>query len=308
MEVEQYMRVQIDWAPAYELIASYQAYINPPHPKVLEMGAGWIKQVRPLLPDWFDAEAKAIPADMEFPPVLVSVCPGARDAEALLGWLEAMSPGELYDLISMKMGKNAPPPSALADARDRHVRLLKAWNERYFQTLDPRVLSGLAAEAERWRRQAETMAVDEVVAVATSGLRIEGPADLEQVMLVPQYHCRPVNLLHWYPGGVWILYGADALAPVPTEVPPGLRRLIRALDDDSRLQILRALSEKPLTFTEVVELAGLAKSTVHHHLVALRAAGLVWVHTAGSVPDRYSLRLDSLDHLGPALKDFLGGA
>ena len=52
-------------------------------------------------------------------------------------------------------------------------------------------------------------------------------------------------------------------------------RLGRALADERRLLILRRLVAGEASLGELAETAGLAKSTAHHHLSQLRAAGLV---------------------------------
>ena len=60
----------------------------------------------------------------------------------------------------------------------------------------------------------------------------------------------------------------------------------------------------------MVQFSGLAKSTVHHHLVVLRSAGLVRVHAyqGGGLTDTYSLRPHALDDLDRRLRAFLTGA
>ena len=52
-------------------------------------------------------------------------------------------------------------------------------------------------------------------------------------------------------------------------------RLGRALGDERRVRILRRLVAGEASLGELAETAGLAKSTAHHHLAHLRAAGLV---------------------------------
>ncbi len=102
-----------------------------------------------------------------------------------------------------------------------------------------------------------------------------------------------------------LLHLADALPPVPGTPPPALLRLTHALSDESRLRILRYLAAGERSFTEVVREIGLAKSTVHHHLVALRAAGLVRVRHDAANAVGYGLRADALDDLDARLTSFL---
>jgi DNA-binding transcriptional ArsR family regulator len=81
-------------------------------------------------------------------------------------------------------------------------------------------------------------------------------------------------------------------------------RLTRALSDETRLFILRLLTGKQLNFTEIVKEVGLSKSTIHYHLISLRAAGLVIVHTTGKSAS-YSLRLEALNGLPGRIGDYL---
>jgi hypothetical protein len=39
-------RVEVDWAPAYELLVSLKAYVNRREHKTLELGAVWARGVR----------------------------------------------------------------------------------------------------------------------------------------------------------------------------------------------------------------------------------------------------------------------
>jgi DNA-binding IclR family transcriptional regulator len=69
---------------------------------------------------------------------------------------------------------------------------------------------------------------------------------------------------------------------------------------------LRFLATGPRSFTDVVQVMGLAKSTVHHHMVVLRAAGLVRVHHGGEkATTAYSLRPGAVDQLRDMLRAYL---
>src|SRR5262249_57498517 len=85
-----------------------------------------------------------------------------------------------------------------------------------------------------------------------------------------------------------------------------LMGLAGAVGDESRLRILRFLaSGGPYTLTEVARATGLSQSTVHHHLIALRAAGLTRAYQL--TPPRYSLRPNADARVAEALRAFLNG-
>lgn len=297
--------LEVDWAPAYEFVYSLWAYGSRNNQKSMELGPAWAQKVRRALPDWFDQEYQAAKSGLGFPPAVVRWCPGGRTVAELLNWLET---APLSDMQEIVVALDGPALSrvALEEARQGFLRLFTEWHRAYFQHVDPQVLEGLAREAEALKARVGQADPVDIVAEATCGIRMEMPG-LERLLLVPQYHLRPLNITDCYPGFVIVAYPTDPL-PAPTDgLPVSVRRLIRALDDDSRLQLLAELRSGPRSFTELVARAGLAKSTVHHHLVTLRAAGLVWFHSAGGTNDRYSLRLEALDRLSPELKAYFKG-
>jgi DNA-binding transcriptional ArsR family regulator len=149
------------------------------------------------------------------------------------------------------------------------------------------------------------MCAVDLVDLATNGLEFTPSTDIELVLLVPQYHHRPWNVYAFFRAMRLYRYPADVAPLTAGEPPPSLLRVARTLADDSRPRILRHVAQEPKTFTELVKLTGLAKSTVHHHMVALRAAGLVRVHDVGEKVVTYSLRPDAEDHFGAELRAYL---
>lgn len=315
------MKVDIDWAPAYELFASLHAYTDVQRHKLLELGSGWVRAVRAGLPESFDSDLRALrrlagarlrkeggPSAL----LLARQCPGDRTPEELLDWMASLRPGDLYELAAPYAGEDLP--SDLGSIRDTELRVLRAWHESYFSRLDPAILDGLAAEA-RARQEAlaelaggtTDAALPDFVEETSGGLRYESlPEGADAVLLVPQYHCRPLNLLGAFGPVVAVQYPADVLPPREGYPSDRVLRQVRALADESRLRILRFLGEEPRTFTDIVGFAGLVKSTVYHHLVILRAAGLVRVHIRAGDVDRYTPRLEALDLIRDDLREFFG--
>jgi DNA-binding transcriptional ArsR family regulator len=302
-------RVEVDWALAYEVLVSLKAYVNRREHKTLELGAGWARGVRRQLRPELAAELASADAlaDVHVPDLLVWQCPGNRDVAGYLRWLGVLAVGELYERVApYGLEGRASLPRDLSAVRDRYVRLLEAWDEQYFRLVDPAILRGLAADAAAKRALVGAMAPDALVEAATCGVHFVPQPGPELVLLVPQYHFRPWNVFQDCRGLRVIQYPADALPAVPGEPPPGLLRLTRALSDESRLRILRFLATGPRSFTDVVQFMGLAKSTVHHHMVVLRAAGLVRVHDTGEkVTSSYSLRPGAVDRLRDMLHAYL---
>jgi DNA-binding transcriptional ArsR family regulator len=73
--------------------------------------------------------------------------------------------------------------------------------------------------------------------------------------------------------------------------------------DDRRLRVLRNLADSDASLAEVAKDSDIAKSTLHHHLMLLRAAGLVGVQIGDT--KRYSLRRDTISEAASSLEYYL---
>jgi DNA-binding transcriptional ArsR family regulator len=78
-----------------------------------------------------------------------------------------------------------------------------------------------------------------------------------------------------------------------------------ALGDDTRLRVLHLLSEREMYLTELAERLDLTKATTKHHMVKLRAAGLVTLYDRERLT-YYALRPDVARHAQDLLEQYLG--
>lgn len=307
----------IRWAPAHELINSLGVYLDKKSLKLTDLGPAWAAEVRAQLDCGFAEQlAEGVAVDGGLLHLLVELQGGEPDAPAFLTWLAAASPGELYELLAPYRRDDATRwPTDLLAFRDLSVEILSEWNRQYFAGTDPAIRGSLAAEAATRRAGAAGLSPMELVEQATNGIVLEPAAGLEQIVLVPVYHQRPINQFMLFRSLGFYLYGYDD-PPAPGEISASTLRLLRALTDESRGRILRFVSRESRSFMEITRHTGLALSTVHHHLIALRAAGLLRVHepTPGSGGGtgekntaRYSLRTAGLEGLGERLIAALTG-
>lgn len=300
--------ITVAFSPAYELIASLVAFAGRSHWKSMDLTPTWGRQVEGQLGERARLITAAIPDTRWLIHLLplVQRTPGEVSPEAFIDRLAALSPGELYEhfLCIASEEERRRMPSDLGAWRDQLVSALRIWHEHYFSHLDPAILAHLEAEAERVRAElAAGPPSAEWVADLTSGLYLDmtqGPP----LLLVPQYHFRP-----WILGSEdeqihVVLYPAELAQAEPGAPPPSLLRLTRALADENRLRIIRFLAQEPLGLSELTERTGLAKSTVHHHMVLLRTSGLVIVH-AERFDGRYALRPGWLNLLADRLDRFV---
>lgn len=135
--------------------------------------------------------------------------------------------------------------------------------------LDPELVAALAREAEAKRRL--SLPPEELIDLAAGGYRYEPEPEIERVVLVPHAAARPWLLLCQHERTRIICY------PLPSSQALEERALAlgRALGDGARIRMLRRLAQGEASLTELAETAGVARSTAHHHLSQLRAAGLV---------------------------------
>ncbi len=124
--------------------------------------------------------------------------------------------------------------------------------------------------------------------------------------LVPSYVSRPWNAdAERYDTRIFCYPVADESIVADTNAPPiHLLRLAKALADERRLRILKKLSMESCTLQELADDFGVAKTTMHHHLITLRSAGLVRMRLSDK---RYSLRQEVVDHLGELLSTYFKG-
>ncbi|HYO43410.1 MAG TPA: metalloregulator ArsR/SmtB family transcription factor [Candidatus Limnocylindrales bacterium] len=201
------------------------------------------------------------------------------------------------------LGKLLGDPDALiAFVADRMAAWLPRYQEREsrFRTIIERDVALRAGERA-------TLGPVELVERTTNGIRWLSEPGVRRVVLAPSYLVRPYNFT--FTGGDWRIFVypvADAaMEPHDPYAPPqGVLRLHRALGDDTRLRILRLLKDRDWYLTEIAERLELSKPTIKHHLVQLRAAGLVTLTEEGGL-SYYSLRRERLDDASSELKRYL---
>ncbi|MBP2000093.1 hypothetical protein J2Z69_001112 [Paenibacillus shirakamiensis] len=288
-------KVNVDFAPIYECVSSMTAFLSKQNHNTLDIGKLWVREVQDrFAPARLQQIRDTMKATDGFnlAPYIWN-CPGERTVNGFLEWFDDLSTGQLYDIIA---GLNLSVPSHLHELRIRTSEALREWDNQYFSKIDPAIIEGLAKEANFRRSTLAGNNDREVYEQATQGMRLYPNSLLKQVVLIPQFHARPFVNSVIFDEMIFTSYSCDIFPSELGRPTAELLRLTRALSDENRLYILRLLAGKEQTFTEIVREIKLSKSTVHYHLIALRAAGLVIVHY-DQKNIRYSLRLEALNNL-----------
>ncbi|MEX1288357.1 MAG: helix-turn-helix domain-containing protein [Acidimicrobiia bacterium] len=236
---------------------------------------------------------------------LDGLTPDAVRAIVEESWHDHAECGDECDRPDVELG---PAP----EVKDRLVGALSAVQERLGDELaefEPKQRHTL----ELIRFLKRRMPVEQLIETVTNGVAYHAEAGVSEIVLAPSALIRPWNLLFLFGSSRYIIHpisedSVDADADTP---PSWMLDLFKALGDERRLRILRRLREVDgATLGELVEYLDLAKSTTHHHLRTLRAAGLVrtrLVSGKSKEDTRYELRADLLPDVMGLVGEYLLG-
>ena len=187
------------------------------------------------------------------------------------------------------------------------IAVLQAWADRVWKPESLTIVPILERDAAAKRELQRDLPLDRFVTTATNGVEFAPRPGIDRLVLIPSFVQRPL-VGHLEVGEVMIIVFpvADESVSAETDAPPlRLVRLSKALGDEKRLRILRALAEGEKTLMELADSFGVAKTTMHHHMIVLRSAGLVSV---GVGSKRYRLRHETVPDVGALLSGYLGAA
>jgi DNA-binding transcriptional ArsR family regulator len=221
---------------------------------------------------------------------------------AAAGETEAL--GSLLEKLDDESGLRSILQLSPIDTREKLVRIVQQFTDEVFPKLeiDQNVRERDAGDK---RAMARTLTPDRLVEAATNGITFTPQVEVGGVVLIPSIVARPWVFITDYEAlRIFIYPVADEHLTADPDAPPGyLIDLFKALGDERRLRILGMLSNEPMSLAEITERLDLAKSTAHHHLRVLRAAGLVRVSM--DEVRAYSLRTGALSEAGPLLEQYL---
>ncbi|MFZ5826066.1 MAG: DUF5937 family protein [Bacillota bacterium] len=178
-------------------------------------------------------------------------------------------------------------------ARQRFARFLAAYWEHALAADWPRVeelfLQDIARRARLLVRRGVLAALEHLAPNARidhSGSaciishRLQGEAALsgeDHLYLMPSYFAWPQLMLRYDQAPYLITYPVfehqrEGRAPVP---PERLLKMLRAVGDMTRMQILQLIAQQPRSNTELAGLIGISEAAVSKHLKQLQEAGLL---------------------------------
>lgn len=186
------------------------------------------------------------------------------------------------------------------------LEIIDGWAASVWSEQERQLMPILERDADAKRGIAGTMPLERFIRFATNGIDYVPRPEIRRVLLVPSYVGRPwVSNVDHHDAEIFLYPVADESVSAETDAPPlRLLRLSKALADEKRLRILRSLATTEMTLMELAEAFGVPKTTMHHHLIQLRSAGLVSVEMGTK---HYRLRHDVLPDVAQLLTGYLGG-
>jgi len=192
----------------------------------------------------------------------------------------------------------------------RIASTLRRFRDEVFVEYEEEFGGAIKRAAAARRAMANGDDVKGVIEEVTNGIDYDIPLGVTRVVLIPSVVTRPLSVIDQHRDSLLVYYGvADEFIDADPEAPPAwMVRTYKALSDERRLRILRRLREGDTSLDELTEMLGLSKSTVHHHMSILRAAGLIRIHVSTDKSSKkriYGLRDQALEDASGFLDSYL---
>lgn len=196
--------------------------------------------------------------------------------------------------------------------REEHRRLkrhlttmLSEWYQHVVKPEEERISAVLARDVEARKAIEGRLSPEAFVQQVTDGMQVIPAPGVRRVLLIPQIVYRPWRIqaddrdtrIVYYPVDDASLEGdRDPNRPHSCWV-----QVHKALADEKRLRILRAIQRGVDTLPALSQEMGMPKTTLHHHLTLLRSARLV-----GAKGNRYWFNLHTWTSCCGELEQYLG--
>ena len=192
--------------------------------------------------------------------------------------------------------------------RDEVASIVEDWAAKVSPAFAERSLTLVQRDIEPKEGLLQVTGARDALRVFTNGVDIDPTGWATEVVVIPTVALRPfIAPGEWRSTLVLLVSVADETMDTATDGPP--RRLVQsaaALGDELRLRILHELGRGEHTATELADLLGVDRTSLHHHLGILRSAGLVSIVAQNAQSWRYSLRGEGLERASAALAEYLG--
>ena len=184
-----------------------------------------------------------------------------------------------------------------AEVRDELAAAVGAWHAQGFAELEPEIDAAQRTDAERVGALAATRDFDDVLAQLIPGITFARELGQSLAVLAPSTIIRPGWAMTDFGQVLVIAYPAEPTRTSPSEPPPRLVLIAKALGDELRVRTLRELRAGPLSGSELARRLSVPRTSLQHHLGILVNAGLVRLATDDARWGQLELRPEALEEL-----------
>jgi DNA-binding transcriptional ArsR family regulator len=234
-------------------------------------------------------------------PPEVMAAAAAGDHEAQQRFLQTSYP----DDAAWQAALMALFPQTPEETSRRLLSILERWYAEVFRAEEPRLLPILERDAEATRLLAASRSLEQLIEALCNGWEYIPEPGIRHILFIPSVVVRPVidTFDHHEVKIICYPVADENMTPAGDMPSPRMLRLFKALGDELRLRILKRLSTGQYTLQQLANHFNVSKTLMHHHLIALRGAGLVQVRER---PQKvYNLRRDTMAAVGPLLARYL---
>ena len=195
-----------------------------------------------------------------------------------------------------------------AETTERLVTAMSLVQKDAFAEHEAEFRSILERDNAARRNLSTRVSAERLVELTTNGISIERGGYRKPILLVPSVIGRPWVIFTETAEQLLMAYPvADEYMDADPDAPPNwLIKTYKALGDEKRLRILRILARGPAALHELADELDVPKSTLHHHLMLLRTAGLVKVQIGSEGKDKeYELRDDLVPETAAVLQGYI---
>ncbi|GAB6930194.1 hypothetical protein JCM10914A_41770 [Paenibacillus sp. JCM 10914] len=299
-------KVSIDVSTVYELLGSFMIYATRKWTDNLDIGKQLITDMDERLPQHVRVQfsnARIWPlADYDVLYALIMLRGEQQTIPDFLKWIETSPVEQLHERLVLHLPLLTR--NELSRIREHYSPLMKLWYEYYFKTVERDLSQLLEEDAEEKKALLPKMDDENLIEYASGGVILDSVPQ-EHVILFPGTHFRPINTYCFYENTLLLQYPIDVPEEDEDEPPVVLLRMTEALADPERLRLLRYIADDPKAVSEMAAELGQPYEELMHHLMILRAAGLLRSHLKSENNERFSLRPDGASELQMFLENYI---
>jgi DNA-binding transcriptional ArsR family regulator len=183
------------------------------------------------------------------------------------------------------------------EVRDELADALAAWHAEAFAEMEPAIEAAQRADAERVTALAAVRDLDDVLTSLIPGITFARELGQSLAVLTPSTIIRPGWAMTDFGQTLVIAYPSEPTRLSPSEPPPRLVLIAKALGDEVRVRALRELRAGPMSGSELARRLGVPRTSLQHHLGILVTAGLARLATDDARWGQLELRPEALDEL-----------